>query len=232
MNFALLLLLFVFDSVAFGPGGRFQLENSKDDFGVRSHGIVETVGPGQTKFYPLPQSTAEKYTRLRPEDVRINPFSATANQYERQEVIGPYQIEGGRIWFGNRYYDGEGMRGVGAFGYFDTSTREYTLFSPPEVSRYEISAILVERESVWMGLDSFGEDISRSPGGFVRWNRITHETHKYPIEFVVETIQVDGGTLRLITRGGYALFRDGEIQRFLTNGTPIAQFPPPPTTHR
>jgi hypothetical protein len=211
----------------FGPGGRFQLESSKDDFGMRSHGILEKLGPDRTKFYPLPQGTAEKYVRLRPEAVRINPL--TPDRYERQEVIGPYQIEGARIWFGNSYYDGEGMRGVGAFGYFDTSTRKYTLFSPPEVARYEISAILVEPGRVWIALDRFGEDISRSPGGLVRWNRTTQEIQKYRLEFGVVGIQLEGDSLRLKARDGYALFRDGRLRRFLADGRPIAKFPPAPT---
>jgi hypothetical protein len=227
MNFAILLLLAALDPVRFGTGGRFQLEHSKDDFGMRSHGIVERLGPDRTKFYPLPQSTAGKYMRLRPEDVRINRF--TPDHYERQEVIGPWQIEDGKIWFGNNYYDGEGMTGVGAFGYFDTSTRRYTLFSPTKVARYEISAILVEPDRVWIALDQFVEDISTSPGGLVRWNRITHEIQSYPLEFVVDSIRVEGDSLRLKTRNGYALFRDGEIHRFLTNGRRIARFPPPPT---
>lgn len=164
MNFAMLLLLLALNPVMFGPGGRFQLENSKDDFGMRSHGIIETLGPGRTKFYPLPQSTAAQYARLRPNDLQINPFPA--NLYERQEVIGPYQIEGEKLWFGNSYYDSEGMRGVGAFGYFDTATREYTLFSPPEVAPYEIGAILVEPDMAWLALDRFIEDISKMPGRF------------------------------------------------------------------
>jgi hypothetical protein len=227
MNLAILLLLVALDPAMFGPGGRFQLEHSKDDFGIRSHGIIEMLGSNRTKFYPLPQSTAEKYILLRPEDLRINPF--TLDHYQRQEVIGPYRIEDARIWFGNSYYDGEGMKGVGAFGYFDTSTRRYTLFSPPEVARYEISAILLEPESVWIALDRFGEDISRSPGGLVRWNRMTHEIQKYPLEFLIDSIRVADDSLRLKTRHGYALFRDGELRRFLTNGKPIAKFPPPPT---
>lgn len=226
MNFVILLLV-TLDAVAFGPGSRFHLEHSKDDFGIRSHGIVETLSANRTKFYPLPQSNAEKYIRLRPEDVRINPFNP--NQYERQEVIGPYQIENGRVWFGNNFYDGEGVKGVGAFGYFDTATRTYSLFSPPELARYEISAILVEADRVWLALDQFGEDISTSPGGFVMWNKITHEIHKYPLEFGVSSIRTEGNSLRLEARGGYALFRDGEIRRFCTNGKPIAKFPPSPT---
>jgi len=227
MNVTMLLLLIALDPVVFGSGARFQLECSKDDFGMRSHGIIETLGPNQTKFYPLPQSTREKYIRLRPEDVQINPFAP--DQYERQEVIGPYQIEDNRIWFGNSYYDGEGMKGVGEFGYFDTSNRRYTLFSPPEVARYEISAILVEPNRVWIALDRFGEDVSKAPGGLVRWNRVTHEVQKYTLEFVVDSIRVEGESLRLETRDGYALFRDGEIYRFLANGRPVAKFPSLPT---
>jgi hypothetical protein len=231
MNLATILLAAALEVVAFGPGHRFHLEQSKDDFGIRSHGVVESLGANRAKFYPLPQSTAEQYLRLRPEDARINPLAATANQYDRQEVIGPYQIDDGRIWFGNGYYDGDGDRGVGAFGYFDTATRRYSLFSPPEVARYEISAILVEPEAVWLALDQFGEDISTSPGGLVRWNRMTHEIQKYPLEFVVNGIRAEGQSLRLNTRDGYALLRAGEIHRFLADGKPIAKFPPPPTQH-
>jgi hypothetical protein len=185
------------------------------------------LGPNQTRFYPLPQSTAAKYIELRPEDLRINPF--TPEHYEREEVIGSYQIEGDRIWFGNSYYDGEGMKGVGAFGYFDTSSRVYALFSPREAAPYEISAILVEPEIVWIALDRFGEDISKSPGGLFRWNRTTREIHKYPLEFNVDRIRAEGGSLRLMTHDGYALFQDGELHRFLAKGRPIAKFPQPPT---
>ncbi|MGD0498426.1 MAG: hypothetical protein ABSC23_08315 [Bryobacteraceae bacterium] len=227
MNFAIILLMVALDPVLFGPGGRFQLEQSNDDFGMRCHGIIEKLGNNRTKLYPLPQSTVEKYMRLRPEDFRISPFPP--DDYDREEVIGPYQIQDGRIWFGNNYYDGEGDRGVGAFGYFDTSTRTYTLFSPPEVARYEISAILVEPKMVWIALDHFGEDISTSPGGLVRWNRVTHGIQKYPLEFVVESIRTEGDSLRLKTRDGYALLRNGQLHRFLANGKPIARFPPPPS---
>jgi hypothetical protein len=206
---------------------RFQLEKSADGFGVRSHGIVETLPSGGTRFYPLPQSTFEQYQRLRAADTKINPV--TAETYHGQEVIGPSQIENGKIWFGNNYYDGEGERGVGAFGYFDTTTRMYTLFSPPEVARWEISAILVQPDTVWLGLDSFVEDISTSPGGLARFNRRTHEVHRYPFEFGITKITAEGDSLRFKTLNGYALFRDGDVKRFLSTGRQVAKFPPPPT---
>ena len=219
MSCVILLLLLALDPLACGAGGRFQLESSGDGFGLRSHGILEILTSGRTKLYPLPQSTAGQYLRLRPADAKINPLAP--GNYDRQEVIGPYQVEGNRIWFGNGYYDGEGMRGVGAFGYFDTVTRRYTLFSPRDVAPYEISAICVQHDAVWIALDGFGEEISKTPGGLVRWDRKTHSTRKYPLEFVVDSINPEGESLRLRTRAGYALFRNGNLHRFLANGTPI-----------
>jgi len=72
------------------------------------------------------------------------------------------------------------------------------------MARYEVSAILVEPDKVWIALDQFVEDISTVPGGLVRWNRTTHEIHKYPLEFVVTGIRAERGSLRLETHDGYA----------------------------
>lgn len=50
-------------------GNRFYLQRSQDEFGIRSHGIVEKTG-SRSIFYPLPQSSLEKYKRLRGNDMR------------------------------------------------------------------------------------------------------------------------------------------------------------------
>lgn len=221
----LILLVLASHAATVDAIARFRIERSKDGFGMRSHGIIEKIGPNRTTFHTLPQSTAREYIRLRPKDFRLNPFKP--EDYERQEVIGPHQIVGEEIWFGNNYYDGEGMRGVGAFGYFDTSTCKYTLFSPPEVAPYEVSAILVQPEVVWVALDHFGEDISTSPGGLISWDRTTHDVRRYQVEFVVTGMRAQGDALRLATHGGYALIRNGEIHRYSESGRPIKKFPPP-----
>lgn len=164
MTAAILAFLAAEAVAGFGRGGRFRLEyDSKGGFGLRSHGIIETLDGGRTKFYPLPQSTRDEYRRLRPEGYALPP-----DVYDRVEVIGPHQTEGDRLWFGNNYYDSEGARGVGAFGYFDCDTRTYTLFRPPEVAPWEVSAMLVTLDTVWLGLDRFQEDISTAP---VVWSR-------------------------------------------------------------
>jgi len=91
-----LLLAFVVLRVAgSAPDNRFHLEHSEDQFGIRSHGVVEILSGHREKLYPLPQSTSQDYIRLRPADVRLNPFNPRS--YERQEVIGPSQVEEGKI---------------------------------------------------------------------------------------------------------------------------------------
>ena len=223
----------------FGPNGAFQLEYKTDDSGRLAHGVMERLANGTTKSYPLPQSNLEIYAKLRPADLVRNPIAATGNQYECEETIGPHQLEGDKLWFGNNFYDSEGERGVGTFGYFDAATRLYQLYSPPEVAPYEVSAILVEPNVVWLGLDYSSEDISVFPGGLVEWNRSTHTVRRYPIEFVVTKIERQGGSVRLTTREGYALLTGETLQRFRvstnTSGkvenTPIEKFPPPPSHH-
>jgi hypothetical protein len=220
-------------------GGRFYLERGFDGFGIRSHGVIEKAASG-SKLYPLPQSDIETYKRLRPEDLKYVTPELTAKDYHGQEVIGPHRVEGDRLWFGNQSYEGEGERGVGAFGYFDMKTRTYTVFSPPAVARWEVSAILVEPDAVWLALDSFGEDISTSPGGMIRWDRNKHTVRRYPLEFVVDQIRRDADNspaLFLRTTGGYALFRNGQVRRFRTQkssgakdtAVPIDRFPPGPS---
>jgi hypothetical protein len=227
------------DPLRFGPKGVFQLEYKTDDSGLLVHGVMERLAGGTTKSYPLPQSNLEIYAKLRPADLKRNPIAATGNRYECEETIGPHQLEGDKLWFGNNFYDSEGERGVGAFGYFDAATRLYQLYSPSEVAPYEVSAILVEPNVVWLGLDYSSEDISVFPGGLVEWNRSTHAVRRYPIEFVVSKIAREGASLRLTTREGYALLTGETLQRFRvstnTNGkvetTPIEKFPPPPSHH-
>jgi hypothetical protein len=228
------------DLVRFGPNGAFQLEYKTDDSGRLAHGVMERLANGTTKSYSLPQSNLEIYAKLRPADLVRNPIAATGNQYECEETIGPHQMEGDKLWFGNNFYDSEGERGVGTFGYFDTATRLYQLYSPPEVAPYEVSAILVEPNVVWLGLDYSSEDISVFPGGLVEWNRSTHALRRYPIEFVVSKIAREGASVRLTTKSGYALLQNGVLSRFEVRSdaagkmqiTSIVRFPPPPSSHQ
>ena len=223
---------------AFGPNHAFRLESSQDSFGERAHGISEMVD-GRPVVYPLPQSDVAEYKKLHPDEFGI--AHLTEKNYDREELIGPHQLDGDNLWFGKSFYHGEGMRGVGAFGYFDTTARQYQLFSPPEIAAWQVSAILVEKDSVWLGLDHFGEDISTSPGGLLRWDRATRKVRHYPLEFSVLSIEHRGKLLHMDATRGYAelelstdTVRRYEMRHLKTGASavvPVAKFPPPPTRH-
>jgi hypothetical protein len=144
---------------------------------------VERPGPNQ-KSYPLAQSDLRTWQQARPDDVKS---FARPDQAEMNEEIGPHQLEGGRLWFGKTFYNSEGLTGVGGFGYFDSATATYRLYSPPEIQRWSVSAILVETGCVWLALYRRGE-YGNSSGGLLRWDRETAQVRSFAIADTVTHI--------------------------------------------
>jgi hypothetical protein len=110
--------------------------------------VTETRG-SKTLRYELPQSSFDAFAKARRLRVKDNYIRANT---EFDERIGPWQIADAKLWFGKTFYDGEGNSGVGGFGYFDPATRKYTLFAPPEIADWSVTAIIVEPGAVWTGL--------------------------------------------------------------------------------
>jgi hypothetical protein len=171
------------DSVAgFGPGQRFRLSKEKNRYGSEYTVIVER-GPNQ-KSYPLAQSDLRTWQQARPDDAKS--FSRP-DVAEMNEEIGPHQLEGGRLWFGKTFYNSEGSTGVGGFGYFDAATATYRLYSPREMQRWSVSAILVEAGCIWLALYRRGE-YGNSSGGLLRWDRVTAQVRSFAVPEVVTHI--------------------------------------------
>ena len=171
------------------------------------HGIVEQIG-NSYYLYALSQSTPEEFAQRRP---AANSRMSFAPGYGPtiEESIGPYTTSKNRLWFGKTFYDGEGQVGIGAFGYFDLNERTYTLFSPPAIADWSASAILVEEDSVWVGLVRRPEGACYS-GGLLRYDRTTGGTRVYPIDHVIGQIQRWNDALYLGTQaGGIYLVREG-----------------------
>ena len=131
-----------------GSQGRFAASLVFQPYTRAVEGVAERVG-GEYKLYELPKSTYEEFARARPGRVKDG-YRPDVAAFE--EVIGPYQIVGERFWFGKTFYDGEGMTGVGGFGYFDPEERKYVVFFLPEIAPWSASALLVEEKDVWLGL--------------------------------------------------------------------------------
>ena len=119
-----------------------------------------------------------------------------------EREIGPHQLEGSRLWFGKTFYNSEGSTGVGGFGYFDAATATYHLYSPPEIQRWSVSAILVEAHCIWLALYRRGE-YGNNSGGLLRWDRETAQVRKLcAIPDVVTHIATSGEVIYLGATNG------------------------------
>jgi len=183
----------------FGPGGRFRLVREKNKYGSE-YAVI--AGPGG-KQYPLMQSGADPA--------------------EMNEQVGPHQVAGGRLWFGKTFYNGEGLSGVGGFGYFDAATASYRLLSPPEIRKWSVSAILVEPECVWLALYQRGE-YGNYPGALLRWDRKTATARQFAVQTVVTVILESGGTLYLGAIDGIVTVKGEQVASYFVDARADGQY--------
>jgi hypothetical protein len=206
-----------FKPAHFGPGNRFTLsrdEKAGSSAPEKPLVVLERIG-GAVKRFPLPQSTYEEFRVARPSRVE-NGYSREAA--EMNEQIGPWQVADGTLWFAKTFYDGEGMTGVGGFGYFDAQAREYRTYSPEEIKDWSATAMLVESDSVWLGLAHHGEWGS-SGGGMLRFDRATQKVNRLALRETVAEIARIGDRLVIATGFGAALFDGSQLRRFFVDET-------------
>jgi hypothetical protein len=131
----------------FGPSGTFRLLKVEDD----SQGSADCADPEVIVAEQVANATREyRIPRQDPDCHRI----------------GPWQIDGDTLWFGTTFYAGEGGAGIGSFGFFDPAAREFSIFSPPEMSQYSVSAINVLPDAILLALESRGEYGDRGEASF------------------------------------------------------------------
>jgi nitroreductase len=196
-----------FKPVHFG-GGRYTLaQEEKESL------IVLEQGRHGVKRIPLPQASYEEFAAARPRRVKDG-YVASSTQI--QEQIGPWQVAEGTVWFGKSFYDGEGITGVGGFGYFDHANGKYHLYSPPEIADWSVTAILVEPDAVWLALARHGEGTGTA-GGLLRFDRATEKVEKFNLPDVVGKIARIGDRLLLATEFGAAVVEENKIRRFFVD---------------
>lgn len=170
----------------------------------QSSGIYELAGNGY-KFYQLPQPTYDLFKRYRPRRVEDG---YTEDIAKLNTEIGPFQLEDRRIWFGLRFYDGEGHTGVGGVGYFDPQKGTYQISYLKEIADWSASAILVEPNSVWMGLARYGEG-TLIPGGIVSYDRTSKKIVRHEIPRLINVIRRVGDRLYVGTVSGISVMAAG-----------------------
>ena len=197
-----------YSPLAFGPNGQCTITGNGELGAAGARLIVCSSSDGPQTFHP-PQTDFARFAAARPAKVS---YGWTEEHATFNETIGPYQIDGSRLWFGLTFYDGEGMTGVGGFGFFDSAAQDFEMYYPPEIANWPTSALLVEADAIWLGLEGRGEG-APSAGGLLRWDRATQETQRCPDAPLIHGIARQGSRLYMATGEGAAIFENGEFIR-------------------
>jgi hypothetical protein len=190
-------------ATTFGSGNRFAIDAGEDPT------VQETVAVGPPRQFVLPKSTFAELARVYPD--LLEP-GVRQEHVMSMETIGPTQVVGPRLWFGKDFYSGEGFVGIGGFGYFDTTSRSFRIFSIPEVQKAPVFAIYVEGDIVWLGLGYRGE-WGDSGQGLLRVDMRTMRTRKYAVPGMATSIARHAGRLYVGTSEGVSVvLPDDSIQ--------------------
>ena len=167
---------------------------------------IYNMGTNPPTFHQLPQPDMTAMASYRPEMWEI--VTERPNSYQFVNEIRAFQLATDNIWFGVTFYDGEGLTGVGAIGYFDTQNDRYHLIQDSKIAPWSCDAILVEERYVWAGLARHPEG-AVEPGGLARYERQTAAITVYDIPTVINAIRRYGDRLFLATSNGvYTLAGD------------------------
>ena len=173
--------------------------------------IVDSHG----KQYPLPQSTYDDFAKARPKRAKDG-YVREGTTIE--ETIGSVQPEGDKLLFGKTFYDGEGNSGLGGFGYFDATDRQYHLFALPEVVDFSISPILVKPDAIWMGA-YWACEYGCPPGTILRYDRRGQTMRRYDLPDVVNGFVASGDRLLAYTNFGFAVIEGDQTRRYFIDRT-------------
>jgi len=205
--------------VAFGPGDRFHLSALRDKFGSPYTAVTERIA-SKEKIYMLPQTDPQTWQRARPDDAKTYLHIEMA---EIHEEIGPHQAEGGRLWFGKKFYNAEGATGLGGFGYFDPADAAYHLTAPPELYDWSVSAMLLESDCIWLALYRLSE-YGNYPGGLLRWDRNTQIVRRWEMPWIATSMARSGDSIYMGTTDGIAVQRGDRVVSFFVDRSTAGQY--------
>jgi hypothetical protein len=203
----------VADEARFGARGSFRVMPAPSPGSSMESRILEGDG-GAVRSHELPATTYRTFAAARPRRVK----DGYDSQSFVREYIGPWQLEGDRLWFGKTFYDGEGMTGVGGFGYFDSSERRFHLFAAPETADWSASAILVQSDAIWLALASRGE-FGDANGGLVRFDRQAETYRRFESGDIGRSLALVAGHLVAATDNGITVIAGTAARHYVVDQT-------------
>jgi hypothetical protein len=169
--------------------------------GPATSGVYE-LGAAGPRFHQFPQPAFDLFAKYRPARVQAGYTRDFANI---ETEVGPFQLEGRRLWFGTAFYDGEGTTGVGGVGSFEIDSGRWEVFYEPAMAEWSSSAILVENRAVWLGLMAQPEGAAYA-GGLLRYDRNTRAMRRIDVPGIIHVIRRVGPSLYLATDKGLYIY--------------------------
>ena len=125
---------------------------------------------------------------------------------------------------------------MGGFGYFDPEERRYVVFSPPEITPWSASALLVEEKKIWLGLLGRPEGAKYS-GGLLRYERDSGKVEIFDVDEVITQIKRWRDLHYLGTANGLYILKNNLLVHYvfeptLDGGTDIFKFKSQPLKSR
>ncbi len=188
----------------------------KTDQGVKLPGYPswlildrEVTNTRTGESYPLPQPSYRLFSQWRPRRVDDG---YTEGSVSLESNIGPWQLVNGQLWFGLYFYDGEGTSGVGGIGTFDLATKKYQISYMKEIAADSSVAMLVEPDTVWLGLGMEPEGVEFGTG-IAKISRANGTVVRYKAPGIVNTFVRSGNKVFVGTADGVMVFNDdGRIE--------------------
>ena len=165
---------------------------------------------GDKKRFSLAMPSYRLFSMLRPKRARDGYTEAVSCI---RNTAGPVLERDNKIWFGLKFYDGEGLTGVGGFGIFDTVTGNITMQYPREMVDWSASAMLLEDKYLWIGLIRYPEGMPYG-GGLLRYDTKSGEIRKYPVLEIINCIHRVGDTIFIGTGNGISILRNDRMAEF------------------
>jgi hypothetical protein len=123
-----------------------------------------------------------------------------------EQNVGAWTEHDGAVWFGLRFYEGEGSSGVGGIGRYDRKTGAVVVRRPPVLRDSSIDRVVHDGKSLWIATAMSHECSGDQPAhGLVRydWGRVKLETFEGrdegPCGFSVHDLALDAESLWVAT---------------------------------
>jgi hypothetical protein len=155
------------------------------------YGVLWLTPRRKETFYPMPDSP---------------PVLLRSPQCEPGEaVIEPYiehsALRGGVLWFAPTFEGTGCSSGAGAIGSFDIVTKQYTMKYPREIACCSASAMLLDGDTLWIGLEHNDAGI-RTGKGLLAYDIKSDSAAVYPVSEYIHGIGRSGDRIYAATSHG------------------------------